>query len=109
MFNDTGNGWGACPNTVQSDEVLNFRNMDEARLWLEKRKIYRERGVLRKIRMRDPERIDRILQLLKTYWKANPDLRLAQIITNMSGADNCPAVFYFEDDKLEIVLKGMKS
>lgn len=42
MKNDIGNGWGtALP--AHSDEVLNFRNMDEARLWIEKRKLYREK------------------------------------------------------------------
>lgn len=32
--------------------------------------------------MRDPDRIDTVLNKLRTFWKANPDLRLGQIISN---------------------------
>ena len=32
--------------------------------------------------MRDPKRIDKVLNLLERYWKANPDLRLSQIMGN---------------------------
>lgn len=34
--------------------------------------------------MRDPARIDRVLSLLALYWKANPDLRLGQIVGNFT-------------------------
>ena len=34
--------------------------------------------------MRDPNRIDEVLDLLKIYWKKHPDLRLAQIVGNCS-------------------------
>lgn len=47
--------------------------------------------------MRDPERIDKILGLLRKYWKANPDLRLAQIVGNMSGMQD---PYNYEDDDL---------
>ena len=33
--------------------------------------------------MRDPKRIDRVLEIVKIYWKSHPDLRLAQLISNM--------------------------
>lgn len=35
--------------------------------------------------MRDPARIDRILAKLGRYWRANPDLRLGQLISNLYG------------------------
>ena len=47
--------------------------------------------------MRDPERIERILSILRAYWQANPDLRLGQIVVNMSKPDP----FYLEDEILE--------
>ena len=31
---------------------------------------------------RDPARIDEIMDLLRTAWKNNPDLRLCQLISN---------------------------
>jgi hypothetical protein len=34
--------------------------------------------------MRDPRRIDRVIELLRSYWHANPDLRLGQIIINFT-------------------------
>lgn len=44
---------------------------------------------------RPQERIDLILGLLKVYWKRNPDLRLGQIIGNLSTV----ADPYFYEDK----------
>lgn len=34
--------------------------------------------------MPDPARIDRILWLLTRYWRANPDLRLGQILSRLT-------------------------
>jgi hypothetical protein len=34
--------------------------------------------------MRDPKRIDRVLELLAQYWHAAPDLRLGQIVGNFT-------------------------
>lgn len=48
--------------------------------------------------MRDPNRIDRILETIREYWKKNPDLRLSQIIHN---ADVRDLHFHLEDDELE--------
>ena len=45
--------------------------------------------------MRNPERIDTILQKLEIYWRKNPDLRLGQIIGNAKGG------FYTEDNVIE--------
>lgn len=55
--------------------------------------------------MRDASRIDRILGKLRAYWHAHPDLRLGQIVVNLSeiiAASKDP--FYVEDDQLERVL-----
>lgn len=53
--------------------------------------------------MRDPARIDPILERLRAYWTANPDLRLGQIVLNAlrdrRGAVNKDNAFNAEDDK----------
>ena len=54
--------------------------------------------------MRDPKRIERILSKLATYWRQNPDLRLAQIVMNCCSAQHAGlpvGLFYFEDEELE--------
>ena len=51
--------------------------------------------------MRDPNRISKVLKELNTYWCNYPDLRLGQILSNMSyelSGRNDP--FYLEDDEL---------
>lgn len=35
--------------------------------------------------MRDPKRIDVLLKEIETIWKANPDLRLMQLLLNCTG------------------------
>lgn len=34
--------------------------------------------------MRDPDRIDEYIEQLRIIWKANPDLRLAQLLENVA-------------------------
>lgn len=52
--------------------------------------------------MRDPRRIQPILELLAAYWMANPELRLCQLLANcFPGRD----IYYYEDDVLEAALK----
>lgn len=65
--------------------------------------------------MRDPERIDRICEKLKKFWKKVPDQRLGQVIENyiipsgdMRGADTC-WIFYYEDDGVEENLDALLS
>lgn len=56
--------------------------------------------------MRNPERIPEILKELEKFWKQVPDLRLGQIISNLSYEsmkNNDP--FYMEDDDLLELLK----
>jgi len=58
--------------------------------------------------MRDPARIDRILDLLGEQWKREPDLRLTQMVVNLvRPVEPCPGVFYFEDNKLEKILQNL--
>lgn len=47
--------------------------------------------------MRDPDRIGNVLIELGVYWSRHPDLRLAQIIGNVTGSTD---PYYFEDDEL---------
>lgn len=48
--------------------------------------------------MRDPERIPRVLALLAKRWSESPDLRLCQIIGNITGPIN---PYNVEDDVIE--------
>ena len=51
--------------------------------------------------MRDPERIDEILGLVRQVWLQDPDLRLGQIIVNAVRPGNtCPEIFAVEDTAL---------
>lgn len=56
--------------------------------------------------MRDPERIDRILGLLRKEWKKFPDWRLGQLLENISASDDWESadLFFYEDDRLEAAL-----
>lgn len=49
---------------------------------------------------RDPDRITPALERLGEYWRANPDLRLGQIITNAAAVAGSTSTFYIEDDRL---------
>lgn len=50
--------------------------------------------------MRDPKRIDKILNKIKHLWKKYPDLRLFQLLINASGQHGDPGLYYLEDDIL---------
>jgi len=54
--------------------------------------------------MRDPKRIDVILQQISNIWHKYPDMRLGQLIGNvLEGA----SLYYVEDDGLVSALKDM--
>lgn len=55
--------------------------------------------------MRDPARIDRILQFVGAYWKQHPDLRLLQLLANLVPNACIRDAYYLEDDKLEEMLQ----
>jgi len=56
--------------------------------------------------MRDPKRIEPILQLIREIWNKYPDLRLTQLIMNVLRMNQDP--YYIEDDKLHEKLKDYK-
>jgi hypothetical protein len=54
--------------------------------------------------MRDPERIDRILEKLGKIWKLVPDQRLGQILENYvffrgERGDKTSVALFFQEDK----------
>lgn len=53
--------------------------------------------------MRNPQRIDNILERLKIVWKDNPDLRLGQLLLTVVDADR---LFYIEDEILIQILEN---
>ena len=58
--------------------------------------------------MRDPERIDRILNQLREVWVKVPDWRLGQLLVNaVNPKQPCPDVFYLEDRELEKLLSRL--
>ena len=65
---------------------------------------------------RDPNRIDRMVELLRRAWQRNPDWRLTQLVINATDTSyDCDKpsecglglVYYIEDDIMEKRLKGM--
>lgn len=51
--------------------------------------------------MRNPDRIDPLLKKLGDYWKLNPDLRLGQLISNLSNNVFLGDIFYVEDSLID--------
>lgn len=59
--------------------------------------------------MRDPERIDEILNELREVWTANPDLRLGQLIVNVvNPKESSQEVFYVEDEEFRSRLRKLR-
>ena len=52
--------------------------------------------------MRDPKRINRIVERIRGIWITQPDIRLTQLIMNALNMNSDP--YYVEDDKLEKAL-----
>ena len=57
--------------------------------------------------MRDPNRIDKVIDAVKEAWKENPEWRLGQLIVNISRAANCSDPFFLEDDRLMGVITAV--
>ena len=49
--------------------------------------------------MKDPDRINEILELISKIWHKNPDLRLLQLLLNVCLSDT--DFYYTEDNLLE--------
>jgi hypothetical protein len=48
--------------------------------------------------MRDPARIDRMIERLREIWHASPDMRLGQLLVNViRPSQPCPQIFGVED------------
>jgi len=67
--------------------------------------------------MRDPDRIDLVIEELREVWKQNPDMRLTQLIQNVviygskglygaSWATHTPPAFYNTEE--ETILLGLE-
>ena len=54
--------------------------------------------------MRNEKRIDRILTKLGIIWKHYSDLRLGQLIENLTDTDD---TFYIEDSQLEMKIDSI--
>ena len=50
--------------------------------------------------MRDVKRIPKILKRLEKIWKAHPDLRLGQLIINVTRQPSLPLPYDIEDEAL---------
>ena len=57
--------------------------------------------------MRDPNRVEPILALIREIWYIYPDLRLTQLIMNALKMHHDP--YYVEDEKLKKALEEYKA
>lgn len=58
-------------------------------------------------KIRNPERIELICAALEERWKESPDLRLGQLVSNLTGRRNTFAVEDTEVmDKLDVEIEG---
>ncbi len=48
--------------------------------------------------MRDPARIDKYIDVLRTIWKEYPDWRFGQLVCNINKKVDSPALFFIEDE-----------
>ena len=60
--------------------------------------------------MREVDRIERILGLLREEWYKHPDTRLGQLVSNLAASAGWTGddVFYVEDDMIEDELRARK-
>jgi uncharacterized protein YihD (DUF1040 family) len=47
---------------------------------------------------RNPERIPYVMYLIQSIWRKHPDMRLMQLLENVSDGDCC--MYHMEDDAL---------
>ena len=65
-------------------------------------------------RMRDPERINAVLENIRQIWLREPDTRLGQMLIKVVRPQNpCPELFYLEEKdllaKLDTYVKGSRA
>ena len=56
--------------------------------------------------MRDINRIDKIIDILRDIWKLVPDWRFGQLIENFKRDANLYDMFYVEDDDILEILES---
>lgn len=56
--------------------------------------------------MRDPKRIDRMIEQLAFAWHAFPDMRLGQLVLNITRAETTTGLWNLEDDRIEQLLRA---
>ena len=54
--------------------------------------------------MRDPKRINRCLRKIKEIWNKNPDLRLGQLLINITP--DAKSLYFIEDEDLINLLEN---
>ena len=63
--------------------------------------------------MRDPKRIDVILEEVAKFWKAHPDLRFVQMVNAIDFSDRFTEkrvpedLFFLEDDAFLDIMRGI--
>ena len=65
--------------------------------------------------MRDPARINRVIELLRSYWHQYPDMRLGQLVHYLAEKDEerqdiksiSSDGYYMEDEELEQTLREL--
>ena len=57
--------------------------------------------------MRDPKRINPILQKFEKVWNQYPDIRFGQLVFNLLSNSKCKNMFYIEDTDFEIILDNI--
>ena len=55
--------------------------------------------------MREIERIDRILELIKTIWKDNQDFRFGQLLINLGVVEDSFNLWNIQDETIEEYLE----
>ncbi len=57
--------------------------------------------------MRDPDRIDKVTELLREAWHLHPDFRLTQLVMVVSDKpQDAGALWHVEDDTMEQKLRA---
>ena len=65
------------------------------------------------VQMRDPKRIDVILEEVAKFWKAHPDLRFVQMVNAIDFSDRFTEkrvpedLFFLEDDAFLDIMRGI--
>lgn len=59
--------------------------------------------------MRDPRRIARMIQQLESAWHAFPDMRLGQLVLNITRVETTSDLWNLEDDQIEQLLETFRN